>query len=94
GRWLGCTAVIRHHLLKLHPDLSPHLHTEACSMLINLLKECHENHSVMKFLGHCNNLDWEMRKYLKKEYVELTVSRDHAIALQPGFFNPPEESEK
>ncbi|XP_045154312.1 COX assembly mitochondrial protein 2 homolog [Echinops telfairi] len=60
------------------PERSPHLPTEACSTLINMSKECHKNHSVLKFFGHCQDLEEEVSKCLKDEDVEKrTRSREH-----------------
>ncbi|XP_073990094.1 COX assembly mitochondrial protein 2 homolog isoform X2 [Rhodnius prolixus] len=55
----------------MHPDLSPHLHTEECNILISKLKDCHTNvrhkNKISKFFGACSEADRELLRCLKKE---------------------------
>lgn len=54
----------------MHPDLSPHLHSEECNELISKLHNCHKENKFLKFIGVCNDIDSAVWKCMKAERLE------------------------
>ncbi|CAO4369935.1 unnamed protein product [Caenorhabditis nigoni] len=51
------------------PDLSPHLHTKECNMLIEFLQRCHSEKPIGKMLGKCSYWDEAVWQCTKKERI-------------------------
>ncbi|XP_055525792.1 COX assembly mitochondrial protein 2 homolog [Wyeomyia smithii] len=67
----------------MHTDLSAHLHTPECNELINLLKQCHTENKLAKFVGVCNAADQKVLNCLKKERIERSrLNRENAKKKQ------------
>ncbi|XP_071490854.1 COX assembly mitochondrial protein 2 homolog [Diadema antillarum] len=65
----------------MHPDLSPHLHTEECNAIIRQLLNCHKEHPVKKFIGACDEYNTAMNKCFKKEYhIRLQANKEKTEA--------------
>uniref|UniRef100_A0A0K0F2S6 COX assembly mitochondrial protein n=1 Tax=Strongyloides venezuelensis TaxID=75913 RepID=A0A0K0F2S6_STRVS len=53
----------------MQTDLSSHLHTEECNVLINMLQKCNEEFRFGRFLGKCTMLDEWVWKCTKQERI-------------------------
>ncbi|CAJ0954558.1 unnamed protein product, partial [Mesorhabditis belari] len=53
----------------MQPDLSSHLHTLECNVLIQLLQRCQEEHIVGRLFGKCSDWDEAVWQCTKKERI-------------------------
>jgi len=75
----------------MHPDLSPHLHSEECNLLIQQLKQCRDEHPWRKFTGYCDVLDNKVWKCCKAERLarrdrNRVLTKERQEALKQDLF--------
>ncbi|KJH52460.1 hypothetical protein DICVIV_01305 [Dictyocaulus viviparus] len=54
---------------RMLPDLSPHLHTRECNVLIELLKKCYQEKTIGRYFGKCSYWDEAVWQCTKKERI-------------------------
>ncbi|XP_075234218.1 COX assembly mitochondrial protein 2 homolog isoform X2 [Lycorma delicatula] len=66
----------------MHTNLSPHLHTDECNLLIKELSECLGNNRFRKFLLVCDDLEVKVEQCLKKEIIAKRKLHNELAAKQ------------
>lgn len=51
----------------MHVDLSRHLHTDECNILIEEYKKCMAENRFLRFLKVCDNIEIALERCLKRE---------------------------
>ncbi|KAE9417930.1 hypothetical protein Angca_003274 [Angiostrongylus cantonensis] len=51
------------------PDLSPHLHTQECNVLIEFLKRCYDENTIGRMFGRCSYWDEAVWQCTKMERI-------------------------
>ncbi|KAL0029352.1 hypothetical protein WJX77_001687 [Trebouxia sp. C0004] len=66
----------------MHPPLHIHKHPH-CKKLIEALNDCHRDHSVAKFWGHCNDQKLALDACFRQEKrIKSAINREKAKAFQ------------
>lgn len=78
----------------MHPDLSLHLHSEECVVLIQKLQECHETNKIGKIFGACNEIDNLLTLCLKKERAENARKNRNKVEKVKQLLKEKLESDK
>jgi COX assembly protein 2 len=47
-----------------------HSHSAECELLMQALKDCHEQHKFRKFIGFCNDANTALVKCFKKDRIQ------------------------
>ena len=69
----------------MHSSLSPHLHV-TCVDIIKAFEKCHEEHTIGKFFGQCNDLKYQLSRCFAEDTADRRrKNREQATIKKKKF---------